>query len=75
MLLCKLNVAIHLQGTVTPNPLAVAITPTNVGSVGNARLTGWMLAEITKTYFLMQIVQYMSLCTVHLHHQNVTLTI
>jgi hypothetical protein len=68
-------VAIHLLIDVWPHPLATAITPAKVPSVVSGRLTGWMLTEITKTYGLMQNVKDIFLCNVHLHHQNVTLTI
>jgi hypothetical protein len=65
----------HLPWRKLPHPLTVAIWPSNVPEIAGARLTIWMLSEITKTYVLMQNVKDIFLCIAHFHQQNATLTL
>ena len=52
--LYELNESTHLLGVVLPNPLAMAVTPTNVPAFDGGSGTGRMLSETIKTYVLMQ---------------------
>jgi hypothetical protein len=54
-----MNGSTHLRCDVMPNPLTVAVTPSNVleASEGDGSTTGWMVPEIIKTYVLTQNIR------------------